>query len=167
MKIFKQFISAIAIIIIPLVVVPNLVQAQNDKKNKEEQVKSLIQTKGFVFKAQTAIPMKGGVRNLTSDYDITVSNDTLNSYLPYFGQAYAPSDPTQGPLQFTSTKFDYKAIEGKKGGWDITIIPHDTKDVRQLYLSVSRNGYGTLNVNSNNRQPITFNGYITEIMHRK
>ena len=38
MKIFKQFISAIAIIIIPLVVVPNLVQAQNDNKNKEEQV---------------------------------------------------------------------------------------------------------------------------------
>jgi len=42
------------------------------------------------------------------------------------------------------------------------IKPHDTQDTRLMSLSVSETGYASLQVISNNRQPITFNGYITE-----
>ena len=130
--------------------------------NKKALTKDLIAAQEYVFKAQTALPMGGRTRQLTSEYDVKVAKDSVITYLPYFGRAYtAPLDPTQGGIQFTSKQFDYKVTPGKKGGWTILISPRDANDTRQLSLMISEDGYGTLNVTSNNRQPIMFNGYVT------
>lgn len=131
--------------------------AQNQNKNK---VKNMVETKKFVFKAQTVLPLSGSVRQLTSEYDMTVNRDSIITYLPYFGRAYAPIDPNEGGIQFTSTHFDYKLNAGKKGRWNIIIKPFDAKDVEQLMLTVYDNGNAYLQVTSNNRQPISYNGYI-------
>jgi hypothetical protein len=40
----------------------------------------------------------------------------------------------------------------------IEIKPKDAGDVQQLNLNLSKNGYGTLLVNSQNRQSISFTG---------
>ena len=40
----------------------------------------------------------------------------------------------------------------------IEIKPKDANDVQQLNLNLSENGYGTLLVNNQNRQPISFTG---------
>jgi hypothetical protein len=98
---------------------------------------------------------------LTSDYSLTVRKDSVISYLPYFGRAYtAPIGKTSGGIEFTSTDFVYTSKQNKKGGWQIEIKPNDETDVRQMLLTVSKNGYGSLSVTSNNRQAISFNGYI-------
>ena len=134
-------------------------------KEKVEKVSKLLASKRFAFKVQTAQPMRGGNFNVTSDFDLAVKNDTLQSYLPYFGRAFsAPMNPTSSPLNFTSTNFTYTATKGKKGSTDIKIEIKDSKtDVRQYYLNVSEQGYATLQTLSNNRDPISFNGYITEL----
>jgi hypothetical protein len=112
--------------------------------------------------SQTAIPMSGRIRQLTSDYDLKVSRKALESYLPYFGRAYeAPIDPSEGGIKFVSKDFDYKASEKKKGGWEILIKPRDTRDIQQLQFNISENGNAVLQVSLNSKQPITFNGYIT------
>jgi hypothetical protein len=133
-----------------------------DKKDKEEnEVAGAINSKNFVFKANTALPLRGRTIQLTSDYTLTVRNDSVIVFLPYFGRAYtAPIDPTKSALDFTSTDFGYKSDQNKKGNWQIEIEPKDAGDVRQLFLSISKGGYGSLQVTSNNRQSITFNGYI-------
>lgn len=132
--------------------------AQSD--DKEQQVKNLIESKNYVFKAQTVFPLGGRSRILTSSYDMRVLGDSVVTYLPYFGRAYsAPIDPTDGGIDFTSTQYDYKVKENKKG-WNITIQPKDTRDARELVLNITNSGYATLMVNSNNRQAISFNGYI-------
>ncbi len=41
------------------------------------------------------------------------------------------------------------------------------KTIKKSKLNVSENGYATLNVNSNNRQPISFNGTISEPKEKK
>jgi hypothetical protein len=106
--------------------------------------------------------MVGRSRQLTSDYDVKVAKDSIISYLPYFGRAYtAPLDPTRGGIQFKSKDFEYTISNKRKGGWDILIKPKDVDDVRQLSLMISEDGYGSLQVLSNNRQPIIFNGYVT------
>jgi hypothetical protein len=125
-------------------------------------VQKFINSKHFVFKAQTALPMTGGSRQLTGGYDVKILGDSLVSYLPYFGRAYSVTPGQRGGINFTSTKFDYKLSPRKKGGWNITIRPSDTRDVRELNFTISENGYATLQVNSNNRQPISFYGYIVE-----
>jgi hypothetical protein len=84
------------------------------------------------------------------------------SYLPFFGRAYSlPYNSTDGGFNFTSTKFDYTSTPGKKGGWEIKIKPKDVQDFREFTLSISENGYGTLQALSNNRQTISFTGYVS------
>jgi hypothetical protein len=139
------------------------------KTSKGEQVKQLVQGRNYVFQAQSVFPMRGRTRQIAGDgYDVTVTKDTVNSFLPYFGRAYsAPLDPSQGGIQFISKDFEYTEKPGKRGGWDITIQPRDVRDVQQLFLSVSEDGYASLQVTSTNRQPISFNGVITEKRSRK
>jgi len=149
-----------------------LLHAQTTKADKEAEktarIKSLIDSQNYVFKAQSAMPMSGRTRQLTSDYDLTVTHSQVVSYLPYFGRAYtAPIDPSQGGIQFTSKDFDYTVTEGKKGGWNVQIKPKDYRDVQQLSLSISSSGYATLQVTSTSRQAISFNGIITAIKTRK
>ncbi|HEU4552412.1 MAG TPA: DUF4251 domain-containing protein [Chitinophaga sp.] len=137
-------------------------------QDKKDKIKELVSAQSYTFKAQTALPMSGRVRQLTSEYELKVAKDSVIAYLPYFGRAYtAPLDPTKGGIQFTSHKFGYTVNNGKKGGWTISIKPSDAEDVRQMTLLLSEDGYGTLQVTSNNRQPITFNGYITAREQRK
>jgi hypothetical protein len=137
--------------------------AQDKKEKEENEVATAINAKNYVFKANTALPLRGRTIQLTSDYTLTVRNDSVIAYLPYFGRAYtAPIDPTKSALDFTSTDFGYKSDQNKKGNWQIEIKPKDAGDVRQLFLSISEGGYGSLQVTSNNRQSITFNGYIVK-----
>jgi len=157
----------VALLVVSLSLITTL-SAQNGKKDKKAEqaaaVKAMIDAQRYVFKAQSVIPTGGRFRQLnTSDYDLKVGKDTIVSYLPYFGRAYsAPIDPTQGGIKFTSTKFDYQLKETKKGGWEVTIKPADGGDARQLFMTIFSNGTASLQVTSTNRQPISFNGYITE-----
>ena len=73
---------------------------------KAEEVKKLVENVSYVFKANFVNPQRGGGHQLTSDYDLTVSKDTINAFLPYFGRAYtAPVDPTEGGIKFKTTNF--------------------------------------------------------------
>jgi hypothetical protein len=142
----------------------NVLYAQKNNDLKKEAIEKMISSHNYVFKAQTVLPT-GAVpnRQLTSEYDLRVSKDTVISYLPYFGRAYtAPMDPAKGGIQFTSTNFEYKETKRKKGGWDILIKPHDTQDASQLLLNITETGYASLQVIGNNRQPISFSGYVEE-----
>ena len=131
---------------------------------KEAAIEKMIDSKRFVFKAQFALPMRGSSRQLTSEYDLKVSDEKVVAYLPYFGRAFsAPMNPSEGGIKFTSSDFDYKSKEKKKGGWEILIKPNDTRSVRKLFLSVSTAGYATLRVLSNNKDAISYNGYIQNL----
>ncbi len=142
--------------------------AQN-AKDKTEAIKQLVDGQHYVFIAQTALPMGGRIRQLTGvEYDLSVTKTSITAYLPYFGRAYsAPMDPSQSGIQFNSTAFNYTLTLRKKGGWDVQIKPTDAGDVQQLSLTISTTGYATLQVTSNNRQAISFNGYIDEIKEKK
>jgi hypothetical protein len=121
----------------------------------------MVESKNFIFQAQTALPMRGGARHLTTQYDLKVTSTAIVSDLPYFGRAFvAPMSPAQSPLQFTSTKFDYATTTRKDGGWEIVIRPTDYREVRSMTLTVSAAGYTTLQVTNLNRDPISFNGDI-------
>src|SRR4051812_10006074 len=84
-------------------------QTKEEKKQQEyAQIQNLVNSKNYVFVAQTVLPLGGRVRNLTSPYDLKVAGDTVISDLPYFGRAFvAPIDPAEGGIRFTSTNFSY------------------------------------------------------------
>jgi hypothetical protein len=130
----------------------------------ETSIKSLIESKRFVFKVQTIMPLSGAVRQSLNEYDIRLYGDSLISQLPYFGRAFtAPMPGERGGFYFTSTDFDYSVKNRKKGGWEILLKPKDVRDIREYFISVSEKGYANLRVISNNRQPISYSGVIAPL----
>jgi hypothetical protein len=141
--------------------------AQDSKQQRDSirqaNVKNWVESQQFLFVAQFAFPMNGRSRALTTEYDLKVRKDGVESSLPYYGQAYsAPIGQSSGGIQFKSKSFEYSVAAAKKGGWDIRIRPKDVRDdVYRLTLHISSSGTASLQVSSNNRQSISFNGYIT------
>lgn len=136
-------------------------EAKHDRAQEKTEIKNLIESKHYSFMAQSALPMAGRAINLTTPYSLKVAGDTVVSDLPYFGRSYvAPINPAEGGIRFTSANVSYSMKDRKKGGWEITLLPKDAKDVRQMFLTVSDNGYASLQITSTNRQSIGFNGYI-------
>lgn len=130
-------------------------------QDKEASLKTALTEKRFVFNAQTVFPGSGTLRQLNGErYEVRVSGDSLLSYLPYFGRVYTAPLNNEGGIKFTSTRYGYSVKDKKKGGWSISIKPKDVTDVREFLLTVSRNGFATLQALSNNRQTITFNGEV-------
>jgi hypothetical protein len=124
-------------------------------------VRKAVETKNYIFKAQTATPQRGGFRQLSSEYDFVVKPDTIVSYLPYYGRAFsAPINTSDAGLQFTSTSYEYSVKNKKKDRREIMIKPKDVSRVRDLNLTVFDNGRASLRVNSNDREAITFDGYL-------
>lgn len=134
----------------------------NAQDMDSSSIRQKVESKQFKFVAQTANPMRGRVIQLTSLYDLQVSGDSVIATLPYFGRAYsAPVNPSDNGINFTSVKSDYQSSFMKKR-WEVKIRPRDVQTINEMNLTIHPNGRATLQVNSNNRQPISFNGFIAE-----
>lgn len=62
---------------------------QEKKEQKKEAVKKLIASENYKIDVRTAMPMRGRSIPLTSPYSLEIRNDSVISYLPYFGRAYS------------------------------------------------------------------------------
>lgn len=140
---------------------------------KQSLVADMVENQTFTFTAQSVIPTEDARYNprvmfpngsqlyqLNGEYDVRITTDSVIAYLPYFGRAYtAPMNPTEGGIKFTSTNFEYKKSI-RKGNYEIDIVPRDEREVRNLFLTISPNGYATLRVLSLNKTAISYNGQI-------
>ena len=135
---------------------------EEKKKSEQEQLKVNIDSRHFTFNAQSAIPMSGRTRQLTGSNTLVINGDSLEAYLPYFGRAYSVTPgETNGGINFSSTSFSYDVRKAKNGGWIIKIIPKNKKNASTMELSISADGYSTLQVTSNYRQMISFYGQLS------
>ena len=163
-----------------LVVLTVSVQAQtSEKKSKKEikaekkaqqiaETKMLVDSKSFVFDASTANPMKGRTVNLSTDYQLTIKNDSVNSYLPYYGVAYSGAAYGGGdsPMVFKQPLESYSSEVTKKG-YMVKFKAKNGNDVIDGTLHVSETGSTSLSVSSMNRQSITYFGNLTKIEEEK
>ena len=136
--------------------------SQNKKAARVAAVKDKIENQTYTFNADFAYPLHGGQRYLTPYYDLRLTKDSVIAYLPYFGQVYmdASLNPDDAGIKFSTVKFSYKIEPTKKGGWHITIIPGNVKYVDKMLLDVYSNGSSSLQVMSNFRDEIRFEGEI-------
>ncbi len=138
---------------------------QKEKQARLTLVDSLIKADNFHFVAQRANPLRAGLissrlQQLDGSYYLKISKDTISSYLPYFGVAQsAPYGSNENGIQFTTTDFNYSKKQTNKG-FEITIVPKTTDKASKMFLSITESGTATLNVNSNNRDAISFYGTI-------
>lgn len=165
MKILQNLSKVVLLLLLLTTVTATIASAQTKQEKAAAQaaaIKKLVDDQRYVFIAQTVLPQSGRTRQVTPDFDFTVTKDTIVSYLPYFGRAYNVTPSMEGGIKFESTDFEYTRTENKKGGWSILIKPKDVKEIQAVRINITESGYAYVQVQSNNRQPISYNGYITE-----
>jgi len=123
-------------------------------------VKEMVDTKQFVFQAQSLTPLKGSMRTLSPGYTLKVSPDTIVCDLPYVGRAYqATYGSSDGGMKFHAGKYDY-TVKEKKKGWTINITPKEVSGSPRVIVSVFENGNARVVITSNDRESITYNGVV-------
>jgi hypothetical protein len=161
-------IFAAAVLVLAFIHVADAQTRQEKKAAEQTTIKNMVENNKFFFVADYALPMTGASKMLTSEYDLKVTKDSIIAFLPYYGVAHvapSPSDATEGGIKFTSTNFSFVQKASKKGGWQITIKPRDHditnwRDVQELTLDISKDGFASLAVVSSNRDPISFQGNV-------
>src|SRR5690606_29028073 len=99
-------------------------------QEKGDKLKELINKQHYIFNVTSATSQGGRTIQLTSEYELIVSKDSIISFLPFFGRAFsAPYNPTDGGIKFTSKDFNYSSTINKKKGWSILIKPNDVDSV--------------------------------------
>lgn len=152
------------------------VQAQNsDKKSRKElkaekkaqqiaEIKAIVENRNFVFNASTANPMSGSTVNLTTDYEMTIKNDSVFSYLPYYGVAHsgAAFGNNNSPMRFNKPIEQYSS-EVTKNGYRVKFKVKNVNDVIDCTFHISETGSTALSVSSMNRQSINYSGDLLKI----
>ena len=134
-----------------------------EQQQQQKILSEKIQSQHYRFIASFVVPRgEFQPRYLTSEYDLKISNDSVEAYLPYFGVAYqAPVDLVGGGIKFVSRKFDYSIIPGKKAGnWIVNIRTRDQLNEVILRLNIWENGNADLDVMDTSRQSISFRGKV-------
>ncbi len=149
-------------------------------------VDTLITSQEFTFHAERANPTNYDVinvmnsmpnttstriLNLSGDYTIDVSKNTVDVVLPYFGRVFTPSYGNTGDssYRFTSKDFTVNKTQNKKGTWTLKIKPNDVRTVDTVNIEIFKNGKAFVSIKSNDRQPISYDGYVskTEVKQEK
>lgn len=133
-----------------------------------KQTKEVIEAKAWQFDANQVLPAKGRSQSLTTSYSVTVKDDKVDSYLPYFGRAYNPSyGSTSSPMIFEGPIENYTVEDAKKGGYTIKFSTRNENDRLDYTFNIASNGSATLSVNSTNRQHISYYGDIVPVKEKE
>lgn len=107
-------------------------------------------------------PYRMPAQHLTTNYSLTIFNDSVDSYLPYFGVAYQSNfgDGMRGPLIFTSKISNLTITEGKKNTFRITFSAKKGNEVFDYDLLIFDNGKTQIQVQGSARESIMFSGNL-------
>ena len=105
-------------------------------------------------------PMRGSSRSVSYGYSVEVRNDTLFSYLPYFGRAYnVPYGGGKG-LNFSHPIENYQEYQKKNGQRHIEIGLTNEEDTYMYTIEVFDNGNSSVEVWSRQRERIFYTGMM-------
>lgn len=147
------------------------------------EVTSLLQQGEFTFMAEKAHPTNADVINVLNSlpnsssarvldldygYSVKIEKSEVLVELPYFGRAYTANYGTsKNSYRFTTKDFGFAQKAGKKGSTYYTISPRDHTEVQRMVLEVFPQGRAYLSVESNDRQAISYSGYVTKNLEQK
>ncbi|KMQ71998.1 DUF4251 domain-containing protein [Chryseobacterium koreense] len=176
-------LAKIMVLIFPMFLFSCASNSSASSAMSAEKLAAILQSQEFTFMAKRANPVGGDVNNILNSfpnssasrildldygYTVVIKKNELNVNLPYFGRLYNPSyDSTKNGYRFVSK--DYKIMEtpGRKGSTLYQISTNDQQFLKKMILEVFKNGKAYLSIDSNDRQPISYDGYILENSKKK
>lgn len=104
-------------------------------------------------------PMRGGSRNLTTNYTLEIRNDSVFSYLPYFGVAYNAPYGGGKSLIFNASITAYTTRALKKGKIQIDFKTRSDEDNYEYRLTIFPDG--------SNQYPCATHEQTVHLVHRR
>ena len=163
------------IIFFTLIIIGSLsAQSKDDKKKAKEEtaikeyenIKTLIDSGEYIIEATWATSHKGRRINLTSSNNtLKINNGEADIDLPFFGQGYSGSVGFGGDtgIRFKGTMKNYLVeYNDKKQRITINFNGKGKSDSYNFNLSIFKSGSASINVTSNNRSAMKYDGEIVE-----
>lgn len=123
-------------------------------------VKTALQERNYHIAVNRMYPSRGASKIVSSGYSVEVRNDSLISYLPYFGRAYDVPYGGGNGLNFSAPIRNYKESQTKSDLRHIEIDVKNDEDTYLYTLDIFDNGSTDINVRSRQREPISFSGQM-------
>lgn len=157
----KTFITTLLFTCSALVMLSGCATAEERAARAAEQalkVKTALTQRRYKIDVNRMYPMNGNSRNVSYGYSVEVRNDTLISYLPYFGRAYnVPYGGGKG-FNFSEQIGSYHETQQSNGARLINIELKNEEDIYQYTIKVFDNGNSSIDVQSRQRDPISYSG---------
>lgn len=119
-----------------------------------------LEARDYKIAISRMYPMKGSSRSVSYGYSVEVRNDSLISYLPYFGGAYnVPYGGGKG-LNFSERIGSYRESQKNNGERQIEINVTNEEDTYIYLIKVFSNGNSSIDVTSRQRDHISYSGEL-------
>ena len=123
-------------------------------------VTNALNNRDYKIAIDRMYPMRGSSRHVSFGYSVEVRNDTLISYLPYFGRAYnVPYGGGKG-LNFSAPIGSYQEFMKKNGQRYIEIGVTNDEDTYFYTIEVFDNGSSSVDVRARQRERISYSGNV-------
>lgn len=170
-------LSFMTVIALALLVIAQPSFGQDKKESRKERrererienenfVKYCIDNKDLYILLESAHPLKGVVRNLSSNFSISLRGDTLNCRMPYTGSMHtAVLDPEEINLSSENQKVTpIWGINEKKGSTIVQVIFLNSarRERVECTLEIFKDTRVYVGINSNDRDTISYIGTLTK-----
>lgn len=137
--------------------------AKKERRAEEfNSIASLVESGNYVYKVQSVNTNRGKTMQTTSRYSMKASNGNFRANLPYFGRAYQANMSGNGGIAFDGSPED---LTISKDTDKLTITTNfaitNSGENYNVTLVIGSNGYGSLMVSSQQRDAISYYGYIS------
>lgn len=124
-----------------------------------KRVSAALDNHQFKIDVDMMNPRMWSMRHVSYGYSVEVRNDTLISYLPYFGRAYSVPYGGGKGLNFSAPIKSYTEYE-KKGKRYVRIGVSNEEDTYTYKLEVFSNGKASIDVQPRERESISYSGEL-------
>ena len=176
MKTLKLYIS--------IIISAGLLSCGSSKTVTQAQIDALdqlVQSKHFKIESDWAYPMTtnamqqvlnsgllgpgssaGGINLIGNPNELTITGDSISSYLPYFGERQMQVDygGDDTSIKFNGLMESYKVEPIKNHSYEISFKAKSKSETFDVYITVSPSLRSTIVLNSATRHPIRYSGTV-------
>lgn len=124
------------------------------------QVEQALDTRHFTIAINWMKPLGGMPRHVTSNYELKINGDEVDSYLPYAGEAYRlPYGGGKG-LNFKGNLQGYSVTQTTSNRYVVEFDVINEEDAYHYRIDMFTNGKAIIDVIARDRDAITFDGEL-------
>lgn len=123
-----------------------------------QQVVAAVESRNFTITVDWMKPLGGMARHVSSNYELKVKGDEVDSYLPYIGEAYRlPYGGGQG-LNFKGKIEHYTMTKATTNRLVIEFDVTNLEDAYHYRVDLFTNGKAIIDVYARDRDAVSFEG---------